>query len=192
MTTVANSPRRLYCCCCGAATVGRQFHNQDTGFGLCPDCLPVIEEKAPRHGIDVARTYGIRGYHFDLDFSPATGSPEWADIWEATHGRENLDAVTIRNLDEMRKVSAGPISSTISAASAKARATMGRAIAHEITEDVYYEALNALPPVYGPNGHWWLGEAYTHNDAGKEIALECWREGSRHFCRLSVVKGGGA
>jgi hypothetical protein len=28
--------------------------------------------------------------------------PAWADMWEQHHGRDNLDAQTRRNLDEMR------------------------------------------------------------------------------------------
>src|SRR5690554_239123 len=30
--------QRLRCACCGDMTRGRQWHNRDKGFGLCPRC----------------------------------------------------------------------------------------------------------------------------------------------------------
>lgn len=32
---------------------------------------------------------------------------------------------------------------------------------HECTEDLYYEALGAVPPIYLPNGTWQMGEPYS-------------------------------
>ena len=56
--------RLLTCCCCGNGTKGRQWWNQDTGFGLCNDCIQDCQA-------DVAigetnESYGIRGYHYDI------------------------------------------------------------------------------------------------------------------------------
>jgi hypothetical protein len=98
MTILAQPIHDLYCCCCGGRHEGRQFHNQDIGHGLCESCVDYCSARVE----DMARTYGIRGYHFDLEFKPTIGTPEWAAIWQATYGRENLDAVTLRNLDAMK------------------------------------------------------------------------------------------
>lgn len=39
VTEPGQSPiQSLTCCCCSASTRGRQWHNRDTGFGLCPKC----------------------------------------------------------------------------------------------------------------------------------------------------------
>lgn len=56
---------RLACCCCGNETRGRQWFNRDTGYGLCSDCVSYCQADVP-----VGKThqsYGIRGYHYDLD-----------------------------------------------------------------------------------------------------------------------------
>lgn len=66
--------RNLTCCCCGASTRGRQWHNRDTGFGLCVECAKRIEAKmlAKPHLFDESETmerlYGVRGVHYDLEF----------------------------------------------------------------------------------------------------------------------------
>ncbi len=62
--TLRTRPKRLTCCCCGAATVGRQWWNRDTGFGLCTDCIDYVSRGMDAE--DVERSYGIRGVHFDL------------------------------------------------------------------------------------------------------------------------------
>jgi len=57
--------RRLTCCCCGAATRGRQWHNRDTGFGLCAWCAGwIIGRGMDRE--EFRRCYGTRGIHFDV------------------------------------------------------------------------------------------------------------------------------
>lgn len=68
--------------------------------------------------------------------------------------------------------------------------------AYEITYEVYIEAMEIVPPVYGPQtetkrGRFWLDEAYTHNNRGNAICLECWesRETGKYFCRLSECLG---
>jgi hypothetical protein len=62
--------RTLYCSCCGAMTRGRQYWNQDRGFGLCPKCgdwiaqrhkdKPMCEPEPPE------KTHGARGVYWDL------------------------------------------------------------------------------------------------------------------------------
>ena len=54
--------RRLLCCCCGAEFKGRQFANQDTGWGLGDCCV----ERVSAHVEDMERTYGISGIHYNV------------------------------------------------------------------------------------------------------------------------------
>lgn len=56
--------RSLTCCCCGELTRGRQWRNRDTGFGLCPACIPLCERNETPEGF--ASLYGERGIHFDI------------------------------------------------------------------------------------------------------------------------------
>lgn len=64
----ADKIRRMSCCCCGSATLGRQWWNQDTGYGLCADCPDWIQTRAGgKYAMDpqeFERTYGKRGYHY--------------------------------------------------------------------------------------------------------------------------------
>ena len=53
--------RTLHCCCCGESFLGRQFHNQDTGYGLGDCCVDYVTAKSD---MDIARTYGIAMFHF--------------------------------------------------------------------------------------------------------------------------------
>lgn len=60
----------LYCAVCGACTRGRQWHNRDTGFGLCPSCADWLT-RAPEIGRgrgqgpdEMRRNYGERGVHY--------------------------------------------------------------------------------------------------------------------------------
>lgn len=55
-------PRSLHCCCCGGYFTGRQFHNQDTGYGLGDCCVEYVKGRVE----DSEHTYGQRGVHFDL------------------------------------------------------------------------------------------------------------------------------
>lgn len=52
------------CTCCGAATYGRQWHNLDTGFGLCGGCIDFTARSMDAH--EHTRIYGYRGIHYDL------------------------------------------------------------------------------------------------------------------------------
>ena len=57
--------RRLTCACCGAATFGRQWHNQDTGYGVCVPCVEefISKRETPE---EIERLYGARGVHWGL------------------------------------------------------------------------------------------------------------------------------
>ncbi|MDQ2077506.1 hypothetical protein [Marinimicrobium sp. ABcell2] len=52
------------CTCCGAPTRGRQWHNLDTGFGLCTGCIDFTARSMDAH--EHTRIYGYRGIHYDL------------------------------------------------------------------------------------------------------------------------------
>ena len=54
----------LSCCCCGARTLGRQWHNRDTGYGICPKCVKWIAVKWPNE--DLRSLYGVEGVHYNV------------------------------------------------------------------------------------------------------------------------------
>ena len=59
--------RTLTCSCCGARTKGRQWHNRDTGFGLCSKCAHWIRTRMNGKYYDPAefeRCYGKSGVHY--------------------------------------------------------------------------------------------------------------------------------
>ncbi|MBB76608.1 MAG: hypothetical protein CMJ75_19045 [Planctomycetaceae bacterium] len=58
-------PVPLLCTCCGARMIGRQFHNQDTGFGLCNDCVDYCAERSTSSE-QFQQTYGLRGVHYEV------------------------------------------------------------------------------------------------------------------------------
>lgn len=66
--SIHGEPRRLECSCCGG-DAGRfaQWHNQDTGYGMCARCVDDIVARGPeymeRHCIDIVATWGIPGVH---------------------------------------------------------------------------------------------------------------------------------
>lgn len=62
--------RTLVCCCCGGYTKGRQFYNQDTGWGLGDCCVEFVSKRTE----DVQRTYGVPGVHYQLDQAASTPS----------------------------------------------------------------------------------------------------------------------
>ena len=58
--------RTLTCCCCGESTKGRQWHNRDTGFGLCESCATWIEGRGT--GSEEMRSlYGEAGIHYNIE-----------------------------------------------------------------------------------------------------------------------------
>ncbi len=60
---IAKPVRGLICCCCGGRISGRQFHNQDTGYGLGDCCVEFVKPRTE----NMERTYGIEGVHYRLD-----------------------------------------------------------------------------------------------------------------------------
>lgn len=66
----ADKIRWLYCACCGAHVKGRQWPNQDTGYGLCGDCGDRIPQRhADYTPEEMERVYGRRGYHYGENLS---------------------------------------------------------------------------------------------------------------------------
>ena len=62
--------KRLTCCCCGTGTRGRQWHNRDTGYGLCESCADWIRTRQDGKHYDAAefeRCYGRKGEHYAVD-----------------------------------------------------------------------------------------------------------------------------
>lgn len=64
MTTPA--PSTLRCACCGGDTIGRQWHNQDDGFGLCPQCTEWIKGRDRLTPGEMEFTYGVDGVHYNV------------------------------------------------------------------------------------------------------------------------------
>lgn len=60
----ANPPRSLTCCCCGESTIGRQWYNRDTGFGLCAKCAAWIATRENEE--TMKQNYGIKGVHYEV------------------------------------------------------------------------------------------------------------------------------
>lgn len=54
--------KHLICCCCGKHSKGRQWRNQDIGFGLGSCCADYVSSRVD----DVDAIYGRRGVHYDL------------------------------------------------------------------------------------------------------------------------------
>lgn len=60
--------KRMFCACCGAVHFGRQWEDQDAGYGLCSKCLPRIEQRfdAVAEEGSLERRYGFRGVNFEI------------------------------------------------------------------------------------------------------------------------------
>lgn len=78
--------RALTCCCCGGVTQGRQFHNQDNGFGLGGCCVAYVKPRVE----DLARTYGIDGVHYNLDPEVRVREPAGNGQWSTWRISQNL------------------------------------------------------------------------------------------------------
>lgn len=63
---------QLACACCGGVTRGRQWFNQDSGYGICGDCIawlrkPKSDTGPARESEEYIRDcYGIEGKHFNV------------------------------------------------------------------------------------------------------------------------------
>ena len=78
--------RSLTCCCCGGVTQGRQFQNQDNGFGLGACCVAYVKPRVE----DLARTYGIDGVHYNLDPEVRVREPAGNGQWSTWRISQNL------------------------------------------------------------------------------------------------------
>ena len=62
--------RQLTCCCCGeSAGRWKQWHNRDTGYGLCKRCAEWIKQHRPFGHEPITpeefeRTYGVEGVNW--------------------------------------------------------------------------------------------------------------------------------
>ena len=54
--------KELECCCCGRETLGRQWWNMDTGFGLCVKCADRFSKS--EHAHDMKKSHGNLGFHY--------------------------------------------------------------------------------------------------------------------------------
>lgn len=63
-----NSVRYMECSCCGSeAGKWLQFHNRDTGYGICVRCVERIRERnkeRPNDVEDIERNHGTEGIHW--------------------------------------------------------------------------------------------------------------------------------
>lgn len=85
-TELKKPVQRLVCTCCGGETEGRQFHNQDTGFGLGSCCVEFVKPRTE----DMARTYGVEGVHYKLDPEIKVREPAGNGEWSTWRISQNL------------------------------------------------------------------------------------------------------
>jgi len=55
----------MECCCCGEGYKGRQWFNQDTGYGLGDCCVKMCG--ASSEPGEEAESYGVAGIHFLIE-----------------------------------------------------------------------------------------------------------------------------
>jgi Zn-finger nucleic acid-binding protein len=53
----------LTCSCCGSSTEGRQWHNRDEGYGLCPKCADWMIGRGESNEV-MQSNYGSNGIHW--------------------------------------------------------------------------------------------------------------------------------
>ena len=58
--------RNLTCCVCGEGTRGRQWHNRDTGFGVCKKCVEWVKSRGETDA-NVHSYYGVEGVHYNIE-----------------------------------------------------------------------------------------------------------------------------
>jgi len=54
----------LFCCNIGEMAKGRQWHNRDTGFGICAKCADWNAETESDEYL--LECFGKRGFHYDI------------------------------------------------------------------------------------------------------------------------------
>lgn len=62
--------RQLSCCCCGEYTRGRQWHNRDTGYGVCMPCITWMTGRGTSTD-ELLNNYGAEGIHYGADLAQA-------------------------------------------------------------------------------------------------------------------------
>ncbi len=58
--------RSLICAVCGARTRGRQWHNRDTGYGLCADSARWLKVDRGMSAEEMRECYGNEGEHYNV------------------------------------------------------------------------------------------------------------------------------
>ena len=69
--------KTLACSCCGAyAPALKQWHNRDTGYGLCPKCANWLKTKEPEtmESITELRVYTTFWWNLPYSFAPPLAS----------------------------------------------------------------------------------------------------------------------
>lgn len=63
--TTQTQPKATHktCCCCGAGTTGVQWHNRDTGYGICPKCIRWMKGRNTS-AAEMLDLYGVEGVHY--------------------------------------------------------------------------------------------------------------------------------
>ncbi len=59
----------LICSCCGCETKGKQWWNQDRGYGICQSCTAWVKEQEGEKTFELS--YGLEGKHYRSPFGPA-------------------------------------------------------------------------------------------------------------------------
>lgn len=57
----------MTCCCCGNGCKGKQWHNRDTGFGLCPRCARWLKDDRGMSAEEMLDLYGKPGIHYHTE-----------------------------------------------------------------------------------------------------------------------------
>ena len=63
-----NKIHNLTCAVCGSYTKGRQWHNRDTGYGVCTDCITWIKSRNHYDSTpdQIKSCYGIDGINYNI------------------------------------------------------------------------------------------------------------------------------
>ena len=56
---------KLICAVCGQFAPGKQWWNQDTGFGICPRCFQEVSQKEGKESAE--QSYGKVGTHHSTE-----------------------------------------------------------------------------------------------------------------------------
>jgi hypothetical protein len=61
--------RELACACCGGNAYGRQWWNQDTGYGVCRKCVEWMRSRGETEAY-IRDCYGVEGIHWGVKEEP--------------------------------------------------------------------------------------------------------------------------